>query len=87
MYNIDTAAALPILLKSLRLPTILEVCQSVVKTAESEGWNYNKLLSNMRWKHVIEKRSKLSSKEPNYPLANHWQPLTLAKHKILIEEK
>ena len=57
MYNIDTAATLPILLKSLRLPTILELCQSVVKTAESEGWNYNKLLSVL-FEHEVEARNR-----------------------------
>ncbi|WP_341790199.1 hypothetical protein [Rickettsia endosymbiont of Polydrusus tereticollis] len=37
MHN---ATALPILLKELRLPTILELWQSILQKAEHEGWDY-----------------------------------------------
>ena len=42
MHN---TATLPILLKELRLPAILELWQSILQKAEAEGWNYGKFLS------------------------------------------
>lgn len=52
MHN---ATALPILLKELRLTTILELWQSILQKAEHEGWNYTKFLSIL-FEHEVEAR-------------------------------
>lgn len=57
MNNTDATATLPILLKSLRLPTILELWQSLLRTAEAEGWNYTKFLSVLL-EHEVEARNR-----------------------------
>ena len=57
MHNTDTAGALPILLKSLRLHTILNTWQSLLQKAELEGWNYIKFLSVL-FEHEVEARNR-----------------------------
>ena len=57
MHNTDTASALPILLKSLRLHTILDTWQSLLQKAELEGWNYTKFLSIL-FEHEVEARNR-----------------------------
>lgn len=52
MHN---TAALPILLKELRLFTILESWQSLLQKAETEGWNYARFLSVL-FEHEVETR-------------------------------
>jgi len=52
MHN---AVTLPILLKELRLFTILEIWQSFLAKAETEGWNYSKFLSTL-FEHEVEAR-------------------------------
>ena len=52
MHN---AATLAIVLKELRLPTILESWQSFLQKAEDEGWNYTKFLSVL-FEHEVEAR-------------------------------
>ena len=52
MHN---TATLPILLKELRLFTILESWQSLLQKAETEGWNYARFLSVL-FEHEVEAR-------------------------------
>jgi DNA replication protein DnaC len=51
----DTSVVLPMLLKELRLFTILESWQSFLQKAESDGWNYTKFLSTLL-EHEVEAR-------------------------------
>ena len=52
MYD---TATLPILLKELRLFTVLESWQSLLQKAEAEGWNYARFLSVL-FEHEVEAR-------------------------------